>query len=279
LLKEGRIMPSPAEITVSQLSRLIGIPGAPTIIDVRTDEDFNADPRLIPGSCRHPYRDTQSIATRLQGGKAIIVCNRGLKLSQGAAAMLRSEGVAAESLEGGYLAWRDAGEPLVPAAKIPEPAVHGGTLWVTRHRPKIDRIACPWLIRRFIDPRARFLFVVPSEVLAVAERFDATPFDVEGVFWSHKGDRCTFDTMVEEFGLETDALRRLATIVRGADTNRHDLAPQAAGLLAASVGLSRMYRDDLEQLDAGMAIYDAFYRWARDAHDEGHDWPSASNRS
>jgi hypothetical protein len=116
-------------------------------------------------------------------------------------------------------------------------------------------------------------------MLAVAERFDATPFDVEGVFWSHRGDRCTFDTMLEEFGLETDALRRLATIVRGADTNRHDLAPQAAGLLAASVGLSRMYRDDLEQLDAGMLLYDAFYRWARDAFDEGHDWPSASNRS
>ena len=110
----------------------------------------------------------------------------------------------------------------------------------------------------------------------MAEKFDATPFDVEGVFWSHRGENCTFDTMVEEFALDIEPLRRLATIVRGADTNRHDLAPEAAGLLAASLGLSRMYRDDLAQLDAGMGLYDAFYRWARDAKEEGHDWSAAS---
>jgi hypothetical protein len=183
--------------------------------------------------------------------------------------------VEAETLEGGAVAWREAGAPLVPAAKIPARGTNGRTLWVTRQRPKIDRIACPWLIRRFVDPGARFLFVAPAEVLAVAEHFGATPFDVEDVFWSHRGAMCTFDTMVEEFGLATEALTRLAVIVRGADTDRHDLAPQAAGLLAASLGLSRMYRDDLAQLEAGMGLYDAFYRWARDAVDEGHDWPAA----
>ena len=145
---------------------------------------------------------------------------------------------------------------------------------MTRQRPKIDRIACPWLIRRFVNARAQFLFVAPSEVLSAADRLGATPFDVEGVFWSHRGERCTFDTMIEEFGLETEPLTRLAEIVRGADTDRHDLAPQAAGLLSISVGLSRMYRDDLEQLEAGMLIYDALYRWSRDAVDEGHDWPA-----
>ena len=150
---------------------------------------------------------------------------------------------------------------------------------MTRSRPKIDRIACPWLIRRFVDPTAVFLFVAPSEVAAVAERFHATPFDVEGVFWSHRGEFCTFDIMVEEFGLASEPLVRLATIVRGADTARLDLAPEAAGLLAVSLGLSRMYRDDLAQLDAAMGLYDAFYRWARDATAETHNWPAPGDRS
>jgi hypothetical protein len=145
---------------------------------------------------------------------------------------------------------------------------------VTRARPKVDRIACPWLIRRFVDPNAVFLFVPPAEVGAVAERFAATPFDIDNVFWTHRGDRCTFDVMVEEFGLSGEPLARLAVIVRGADTARPDLVPEAAGLLAASLGLSRMYADDLEQLEAGMLLYDAFYRWCRDATDETHTWPS-----
>ena len=110
------------------------------------------------------------------------------------------------------------------------------------------------------------------------KKFEATPFDIEDVFWSHRDDRCTFDTMIEEFMLDIEPMKRLATIVRGADTNRHNLAPEAAGLLAASLGLSRMYRDDLAQLDAGMTLYDAFYRWARDATEEGHDWPAALNK-
>jgi hypothetical protein len=146
---------------------------------------------------------------------------------------------------------------------------------VTRARPKIDRIACPWLIRRFVDPEAVFLYVAPSEVVAVGERFEAEPFDMEDVFWSHRGELCTFDVMVEEFGLATEPLLRLAAIVRGADTARLDLAPEAPGLLAASLGLSRMYVDDLEQLAAGLTLYDAFYRWCRDATEETHNWPTA----
>jgi hypothetical protein len=164
---------------------------------------------------------------------------------------------------------------MVPEAVLPPRDVQGRTVWVTRARPKVDRIACPWLIRRFVDPQAVFLFVPPSEVSEIAEQFRAAPFDIEGedVFWGHRGEKCTFDTMVEEFGLATEPLLRLATIVRGADTARPDLAPEAPGLLAASLGLSRMYADDLEQLEAGMALYDAFYRWCRDATDETHNWP------
>jgi rhodanese-related sulfurtransferase len=272
-------MPSPTEITVTQLSRLIGTPNAPVIIDVSMDDDYHADRRLIPTAIRHPYHDANSLLPRLAGQHAIVACQKGLKLSQGFAAMLRSAGVKAETLEGGNVAWKAAGEPVIPTAKLPKRATTGETVWVTRQRPKIDRIACPWLIRRFVDREARFLFVAPSEVLAVAERFDATPFDIEDVFWSHRGERCTFDIMVEEFGLQTEPLMRLATIVRGADTNSHEIAPEAAGLLAASLGLSRMFKDDIEQLDSGMLLYDAFYRWSRDAAGEGHDWPAASVRT
>jgi len=266
-------VPSPTEITVSQLSRLIGLPDSPVIIDICIDEDFTLDARLIPSSFRYRFNEIANIAPELAGKKTVLVCKRGHKLSQGAAAILRGKGISAEYLGGGIQAWRDAHHPLVPYEKIPNLSTQNHSIWVTRHRPKIDRIACPWLIRRFVDRAAQFLFVEPSQVLNVADKFDATPFDVEDVFWSHRDGFCTFDTMIEEFELKTEPLKRLATIVRGADTNRHDLAPQAAGLMAASLGLSRMYRDDLAQLEAGMDLYDAFYRWARDAVNEEHDWP------
>ncbi|EJZ18080.1 sulfurtransferase/chromate resistance protein, partial [Rhizobium sp. Pop5] len=203
----------------------------------------------------------------------VVVCQRGAKLSHGVAAYLRHAGIEAESLEGGFEAWISGGM-AVPEAKLPRRDAEGRTVWVTRARPKIDRIACPWLIRRFVDPDALFLFVPTSEVIAVGERFGAEPFDIEEVFWSHRGELCTFDVMVEEFGLTAAPLLHLARIVRAADTARLDLAPEASGLLAASLGLSRMYSDDLEQLEAGMLLYDAFYRWCRDATEETHNWPS-----
>jgi len=266
-------MPSLNEITVTQLARLIGTPAAPVIIDVRIEEDFADEPNLIPTAIRHPHHVIASLAPQLVGQNVVVYCQQGKKLSQGAAALLRYHRIAAESLQGGYFAWRDCAEMLVPAVKIPRANPAESSLWVTRHRPKIDRMACPWLIRRFVDRDARFLFVAPGEVLSVAEKFDATPFDIDGVFWSHRGDKCTFDTMLDEFGLISEPLSRLAVIVRGADTNRHDLAPEVAGLLAASLGLSRMFRDDIEQIEAGMGLYDAFYRWSRDAQEESHDWP------
>jgi len=269
-------MPSPNEITPTQLSRLIGTPSAPIVLDLRIDDDFDDDPRLIPGALRHAHTDLEALIPRVLDRAVVIYCQKGRKLSQGAAAVLRTEGIRAEVLEGGQFAWRDAGLPMTDAAAFPTRDGQGRTVWVTRHRPKIDRIACPWLIRRFIDPRAQFLFVPPQDVGMVAEKFAATPFDVENVRFSHRGETCSFDTFIEEFGLSIPALDKVATVVRGADTNRHDLAPEAAGLLALSLGLSRLYRDDLEQLEAGMTLYDALYRWARDAQDEGHDWPAAS---
>jgi rhodanese-related sulfurtransferase len=267
-------MPSTTEITVQQLSRLIGLPSAPAIVDVRTDEDYDADRRLIAGSRRRDFREASAWANAYRGQRIVAVCRKGHKLSQGTAAWLRHEGIDAETLDGGFEAWRAADQLLVRTDKLPPRDAQGRTVWVTRARPKVDRIACPWLIRRFVDPGAVFLFVAPSEVTAVAERFDAAPFDIDGVFWSHRGERCTFDTMLEEFGLSSGPLLQLATVVRGADTARLDLAPQASGLLAASLGFSRMYRDDLAQLEAAMALYDAFYRWCRDAAEETHNWPS-----
>jgi rhodanese-related sulfurtransferase len=267
-------MSSYTSISPDKLSRLIGTGGAPALIDVRIDEDFAADPRLIPGAVRRSHLDVQDWASQMTGKSVVVVCNKGQKLSEGTAAWLRCGGIEAEVLEGGHLAWKQAELPTVPADKIPKRDGRGRTVWVTRSRPKIDRIACPWLIRRFVDPSAVFLFVTPSEVEAVAERFEGTPFDIENVFWSHRGELCTFDVMVREFGLSTPALGRLATMVRAADTGRLDLSPEAAGLLAASLGLSRMFDDDLEQLDAGLLLYDAFYRWCRDATKETHNWPT-----
>lgn len=278
-------MPSPTEISVAQLARLVGTPEAPTIIDVRIDEDHAVDTRMIPTSKRKDFRSVQQWAREFQGRKVVVSCQKGLKLSQGAAAWLRHTGIDAVSLEGGFEGWRAAGEMLAILTRIEHLDAAGNSLWVTRARPKVDRIACPWLIRRFIDPRAVFLYVAPGEVLAVGERFGAAPFDVDGVFWSHRGDvsapdhTCTFDTMIEEFGLASPALLRLATIVRAADTARPELSPQAEGLLAASLGLSRMFRDDLEQLGAGMLLYDAFYRWCRDAVEETHNWPNPGKKA
>jgi rhodanese-related sulfurtransferase len=267
-------MPLTTEITVSQLSRLIGLPTAPELVDVRIDEDYRADARLLPGSLRRDHRAADAWASAYANKSVVVVCQKGQKLSQGAAAWLRHNGIDAQTLEGGFEAWKQADQLLVRTDKLPSCDEQGRTVWVTRARPKVDRIACPWLIRRFVDRRAIFLFVAPSEVTGVAERFNATPFDIDGVFWSHRGETCTFDTMIEEFGLKSEPLVHLATIIRGADTARLDLAPQAAGLLAASLGYSRMYRDDLEQLEAAMGFYDAFYRWCREATTEAHNWPT-----
>jgi rhodanese-related sulfurtransferase len=252
-------MATPNTISIEKLGRLIGTPACPVLVDVRTPRDFAEDPRLIPGSRPRPWDGVAEWTADLGGKAVVVICQHGHKLS-----------------DGGTAEWARAGLPMVPADKLRNCDAQGRTVWVTRARPKVDRIACPWLIRRFVDPDAVFLFVPPSEVEEVAHRFNGEAFDVDapGVFWSHRGELCTFDVMVQELGLSTEPLQRLATLVRGADTGRPDLAPEAAGLLAASLGLSRIYADDLAQLDAGMILYDAFYRWCRDATDETHNWPT-----
>ena len=267
-------MPSLNCISPDKLFRLIGTNNSPAMIDVRPDGEG-----LIPTSMRRRAEQVTEWGSLVAADKVVVTCVHGGSISAGVAAWLRHQGVDAEILEGGFEAWASLGLPVLNETVLPARDDQGRTVWVTRARPKVDRIACPWLIRRFVDPAAVFLFVSPQDVPGVAEKYDAAPFDVEGVFFSHRGDHCTFDTMVQELGLRGfEALQRLAVIVRGADTAHPELAPQAAGLVAASLGLSRMYADDLEQLDAGMLIYDAFYRWCRDATDEPHDWVSHTPR-
>lgn len=262
-------------LAVHDLARLLAREDAPLIIDVRTAEDFAADPRLPGPAIRIAAADIAGRAAEFRGKRVAVFCQKGLKLSEGAAAWLRHEGADAAVATGGWLAWAQAGLPAIPEALLPRHAGSGRTLWVTRERPKVDRIACPWLIRRFIDRDAVILFVAASEVLAVAERYGAEPFDIDepGVRWTHRGELCSFDVMIEAFGLASQPMHRLARIVRGADTARLDIAPQSAGLLAISLGLSRLHGNDLAQLDAGMTIYDALFLWCQEAVDETHRWP------
>jgi rhodanese-related sulfurtransferase len=182
-------MPSPTEITIAQLSRLVGLPGAPVLVDVRTEQEFKSDPRLIPTAQSHPSIGVEGWCTRHAGNPIVVVCRNGGTPSQTVAARLRHEGYEAQTLEGGYDTWRELRQPLIQASRVPQRDDQGRTIWVTRARPKVVRVACPWLIRRFIDPRAIFLFVPPGEVAGVAEHAKATPFDV-GWFGTALHARC-----------------------------------------------------------------------------------------
>jgi rhodanese-related sulfurtransferase len=255
----------------------IGAAQAPLILDVRRREIFDAAPGLVPTAV---WREPESYAQWLPaitGEKPIVlVCRYGHNLSQMIAAELRARGIPAQVLEGGYQAWEGAGLPLTSKGALTRFAPQSPSLWVTRRRPKIDRVACPWLIRRFIDADARILYVDPAEVTNVSKVNGAIPFDIEGVEISHEGPCCSFDTMLKLFGLESDPyLARLALIVRGADTARPDLAPEAAGLHAISLGLSAMAGDDDHGMIArGFMIYDALFAWLRYAAEERHNWPA-----
>jgi len=144
--------------------------------------------------------------------------------------------------------------------------------WITRERPKIDRIACPWLIKRFVDPEAQFIYVPKDKVFEEAEKLDAIPYDIPGAEYSHYGEDCTFDYIVKKHQLKDEAILQIANIVRGADTHRFDIAEQAAGLWAISAGLSVNFPNDYEQLELGLKIYDALYSWAKFAQSEVHTW-------
>jgi hypothetical protein len=149
--------------------------------------------------------------------------------------------------------------------------------WITRERPKIDRIACPWLVARFIDKEPEFLYVPSGDVLSVADETNAIPYDIPGVELTHEGELCSFDAFLKKYRLDDPALNRLALIVRGADTSRLELTPQSAGLYALSLGLSHDFADDHEMLKHGMVMYDALYAWCKHCQSESHNWPPAKS--
>jgi rhodanese-related sulfurtransferase len=269
-------MPLQFSIAPEELWRSIGTAYAPLVVDVRKPEAVASSNGILPGSVLRDPLDAASWSVEPDPGTIVVACVHGHQRSQMAAAHLRAQGHNACILDGGYDAWIAAGLPLVDHAAVARFAAKQPSLWVTRRRPKIDRIACPWLICRFIDPQARVLFVDPPQVAAVAQETGAVPFDIEGVELSHEGERCSFDTILKLFGLESEpSLARLALIVRGADTARPDLAPEAAGLHAVSLGLSELAGDDDHGLlQSGFAVYDALFAWLRFASSERHNWPA-----
>lgn len=262
-------------ILADELNRDMARGHRPLTIDVRRRAAFEASGRLLPGA---RWRDIATIddwAAALPEGPVAVYCAHGHNVSQLAVSRLRALGRPARALAGGIEAWLAAGHPSVGTSPHAPPDALARSRWVTRMNPKIDRIACPWLIRRFVDPSAEILFVEPDWVLDVASERGATAFDIKGAPLEHDGERCTFDTMLDHFRIADPALPRLASIVRGADTARLDLAPEAAGLLAVSLGVSAMSGSDEEALERGFAVYDALYAWLALASGETHNWPKS----
>ncbi len=258
-------------ISVSALAARVGSPGWPVVLDVRRPPAYDSDHATLPAALRcRPDEVEAFIATLPPGAKVVCYCAHGHEASQGAAAALRSRGFEALHLDGGMEHWREAGLPLLRRHAVFRIPGAPASRWVTRERLKIDRIACPWLVRRFVDPRAQFAYLPTREVLEAARREGSIAFDIPGGAISHDGELCSFDVTLREFDLRDPALDELARIVRGADPERLDLTPQSAGLVAVSLGLGRLYANDRELLERGMGVYDALYAWSRHARGETH---------
>lgn len=255
-----------ASISAATLRQSIGSSAPPLVIDVRRNERFKESPYLLKGALRRdPEQVLQWKQSLPRAATVVVYCVHGHEVSQNVAKAL-----GARYLEGGIEHWREEGGETAAKPK------GAATRWVTRERPKIDRIACPWLVRRFVDPEAEFLYVPAPQVRKIAQQKDAVPYDIPGVEFSHDGEKCSFDAFLNFFRLKHPALDELALIVRGADTNRLQLAPQAAGLVAVSRGLSILHKDDHEMLEHGMLVYDALYAWCKEGKDEVHTWNPAA---
>ena len=267
--------PSPS-ISPQQFFALTGRSNSPMVIDVRRAPSFAESERILFGARRCAPEEVARFALDKAAQDAVVYCVHGHEVSAEAAATLRAAGWSARFLQGGIEGLIEAGLPTL--RKRADLGVTGAqpSRWITRERPKIDRIACPWLIRRFIDPRAEFFYVPTAQVFQEAARLGAVAYDIPGAPISHAGERCSFDTLMSAFELSSPALEVLARIVRGADTDRLDLAAQAAGLLALSLGLSRLHQDDHAMLQAALPLYDALYAWCQGAQGETHSWKPES---
>jgi rhodanese-related sulfurtransferase len=261
-------------ISFSELRSALGERQPPIVLDVRRRPAYKDATDTVAGALR---RDPDAVGSWMKtlprASSVVAYCVHGREVSQGVAKALDEHGIRARYLEGGIEAWKAKEGPLdhKPAG--------ADTRWVTRERPKIDRIACPWLLARFVDRDAEFLYVPPKQVRETAQARDAVPYDVPDVHFTHEGDLCSFDAFIKHYRLGEDpALERLALIVRGADTGKLDLAAQAPGLAAVSLGLSRIFPDDHEMLKHGMVLYDALYAWCKEGQDEVHTWNPAAYR-
>jgi rhodanese-related sulfurtransferase len=245
-------------ISPQNLYARLGTAAAPIVIDVRRADAFNADETMIIGAVRRLPEAAAAWGPDLPKFRDLVIyCVRGRADSRGVAETLNEAGIHVACLEGGIAAWKEQGLPTRRKRDASE------NKWVTREHPKIDRIACPWLVSRFIKPDAEFIYVPPNDVAKVAAEVDGTPYDIKGVEFGHVGDRCSFDAIVRAYDIHDQGLDRLATVVRGADTSRPDLTPQCDGLLAISYGLSANFPDDHEMLKHGLVMYDALYTWCR----------------
>jgi rhodanese-related sulfurtransferase len=257
-----------ASISPAELHARLDSGTPPIVIDVRKTPTFRSAPDMISGALRRdPAAVDQWAGSLPQASTAVVYCVHGHEVSQNTAKALREAGIPAQFLEGGIEeGWRTSG------GSLDRKAADASTRWVTRERPKIDRIACPWLVKRFIDPEAEFLYVPAPDVRKVASEREAVPYDIPDVKFTHVDDLCSFDAFIKQFRLNDPALAELALIVRGADTGKLMLAPQSAGLAAVSLGLSLVFRNDLEMLEKGLTVYDALYAWCRKGKDEVHTW-------
>lgn len=239
----------------------------PVVIDVRSTEDFLRSDSFLSGALRRPGSWLRDWAEALPENRSLVLyCERGGKASLEAAREIGSIRRRPRILEGGLEAWRASGGVVLPKP------VGASTRWITRERPKIDRIACPWLVLRFIDRDADFAYAKAADVPSRAAEERVIPFDIPDTLFSHDGELCSFDAFLRIFHLDEPALDVMARIIRGADTGNLDAAPESAGLLAASLGLSRLREDDHDMLRDGLILYDALYLWARDASKETHTW-------
>jgi rhodanese-related sulfurtransferase len=249
-------------ITPAALRQSLASANPPIVIDVRKEPTFLGAPDLIRGALRRdPAGVIQWKPTLPAAASVVVYCVHGREVSQSVAKAL-----GAKYLEGGIESWRASG------GEVSAKPMNSSSRWVTRERPKIDRIACPWLIRRFIDPGAEFLYVPAADVKRISNEKEAVPYDIPDVEFSHVGEKCSFDAFLDFYRLKDPALSELALIVRGADTNHLDLAPQAAGLAALSLGLSINFQDDHAMLERGMVMYDALYVWCKKGKAEVHTW-------
>jgi rhodanese-related sulfurtransferase len=287
-------VPLISSISPDELMARLGRADSPLLLDVRREAKFAASDRLIAGTQRCKPEEIAAFAASQTPREVVVYCVYGHNVSADAAATLQAAGWKASALAGGIEGGEDGvdtpaaiaqwrGEPLITMRKRPAWGVTGEqpSRWITRAQPKIDRVACPWLIRRFIDPRAEFFYVPTAQVFTEAQRLGAIAFDIPGAPISHEGDWCSFDMLLRGFEIEGAAVDRLARIVRGADTDNLSLEPQSAGLLAVSLGLSSLHAaNDQAMLEAAMPLYDALYAWCVRAEQavwqgtpaETHDW-------